>query len=432
MFEKLEKLLQRFENLGAISVYCKRLAENDNSKQQIYLGGSFDIVQIFPFHDIETNENGKDSAYKAKLDFKWVTDSTIETAQGAQLILYPKYPEVRLSGFLRGCKISPNIFLRPVPKEQRKFNNDHDGRILFLAVTHNREILAYLAPANSQLSLEFISKLKNFEHKGLLYKIPLADANSKLILLEKLKIIRDGGWQSSVKLSNDGILKPYKAKNGGGYTLEGLLGINPNGRSEPDFMGWEIKGYSGDRVTLMTPEPTGGFYGENGVEKFVRKFGKPTANDTLYFTGLHRSGIRNASTSLTLHVSGFDLNKSQIQDVNGAVQLLTDSGEIAASWSFEGLLMKWNKKHAQAAYIPYQKSLDDPPTYQYNSPALMGEGTNFNLYLHALSTGLVVYDPASKVMSADTSKSRVKARSQFRMAVRKLPALYQKFEIVEF
>lgn len=432
MFEKLDKLLQRFANLGAISVYCKRLAENDNSKQQIYLGGSFDIVQIFPFHDIETNENGEDSTYKAKLDFKWVTDSSVETAPNAQLILYPKYPEVRLSGFLRGCKTSPNIFLRPVPKEQRKFNKDHDGRILFLAVTHNRETLAYLAPANSQLSLEFISKLKNFEHKGLLYKIPLADANSKLILLEKLKIIRDGGWQSSVKLSNDGILKPYKAKNGGGYTLEGLLGISPNGRSEPDFMGWEIKGYSGDRVTLMTPEPTGGFYGENGVEKFVRKFGKPTANDTLYFTGLHRSGIRNSSTNLTLHVSGFDSNKSQIQDVNGAVQLLTDSGEIAASWSFEGLLMKWNKKHAQAAYIPYQKSLDDPPTYQYNSPALMGEGTNFNLYLHALSTGLVVYDPASKVTSADTLRSRVKARSQFRMAVKKLPALYQKFEIVEF
>ncbi|WP_158497421.1 MvaI/BcnI family restriction endonuclease [Methylophilus sp. OH31] len=424
--------MQRLADLGAISVYCKRLAENDNSKQQIYLGGNFDVVQIFPFHDIETNENGKDSTYKAKLDFKWINDSSVETAQGAQLILYPQYPEVRLSGFLKGCKISPSIFLRPVQKGQRKFNNGHDGRILFLAVTQNRETLAYLAPASSQLSLETISKLKEFEQKGLLFKIPLADANSRIILLDRLKLIRDAGWHNSVKLSNDGILKAYKAKNGGGYTLEGLLGISPNGRSEPDFMGWEIKGYSGDRVTLMTPEPTGGFYGENGVEKFVRKFGRPTTNDTLYFTGLHRSGIRNASTKLTLHVNGFDKNKSQIEDVNGAVQLLTDSGEIAASWSFEGLLMKWNKKHAQAAYIPYQKSLNDPPTYQYNSPALMGEGTNFNLYLHALSSGLVFYDPASKVTSADSLNSKVKARSQFRMPIKKLATLYQKFEIVEF
>lgn len=62
----------------------------------------------------------------------------------------------------------------------------------------------------------------------------------------------------------------------------------------------------------------------------------------------------------------------------------------------------------------------------------MGEGTNFNLYLNALSQGLVVFDPASKVMNAGTSHSSVKARSQFRMAVKKLNNLYQKFESVDF
>ena len=36
-------------------------------------------------------------------------------------------------------------------------------------------------------------------------------------------------------------------------------------------MGWEMKAYSGDRITLMTPEPDGGMYGENGVKVFVRK-----------------------------------------------------------------------------------------------------------------------------------------------------------------
>lgn len=65
-------------------------------------------------------------------------------------------------------------------------------------------------------------------------------------------------------------------------------------------------------------------------------------------------------------------------------------------------------------------------------PTLMGEGTNFNLYLTALSAGLVVFDPASKVMNASTLKSTVKARSQFRMPVKKLSNLYQKFEAVDY
>lgn len=432
MFNDLASLIKRFSELGAISVFCKPLAENDNSKQQIYLGGSFDVIQIFPFHDIEANENGKDSTYKAKLDFFWINEREKERAIGAQLILYPQYPEVRLSGFLRGCKTSPNDLMRPVPANQRKFNNGPDGRILFFAVTKERETLAYLAPENSLLANEFIQTSSEREKNGVLYKLPLGVIDSKFILLEALARIRDFGWQPSVKLSNKGELKAYKAKNGGGYTLEALLGIIPNGRSEPDFMGWEIKGYSRDRVTLMTPEPTGGIYGENGVEVFVRKFGKISGEDTIYFTGLHKSGERNSSTGLTLIVNGFNLQKKSIENVNGAVELLTDSGECAASWSFEGLLMKWNKKHAQAAYVPYKSNNAEPPAYLFSSPTLMGEGTNFNLYLTALSQGLVVFDPASKVMNAGTPHSSVKARSQFRMAVKKLNNLYQKFEPVDF
>lgn len=432
MIANLSSLLKRFSELGATTAFCKPLAENDNSKQQIYLGGSFDVIQIFPFHDIEATENGKNSTYKAKLNFLWIDENQTEKAVGAQLILYPQYPEVRLSGFLKGCKNAPSELMRPVPADKRKFNNGSDGRVLFFGVTKDREILAYLAPADSSLANEFIHKQGGYEKQGVLFNIPLTEKNSRIILLERLAEIRNFGWQPSVKLSKSGGIKPYQAKNGGGYTLEALLGITPNGRSEPDFMGWEIKGYSSGRVTLMTPEPTGGIYGENGVEVFVRKFGKPTGDDTLYFTGLHKANSKNNSTGLTLVVSGFNSAKKVIENVNGAVELLTESGECAASWSFEGLLMKWNKKHAQAAYVPYKSNQNEPPAYHYASPTLMGEGTNFNLYLSALSAGLVVFDPASKVMNASTSKSTVKARSQFRMPVKKLSNLYQKFEAVEF
>ena len=109
-----------------------------------------------------------------------------------------------------------------------------------------------------------------------------------------------------------------------------------------------------------------------------------------------------------------------------------ESLKFSAPSSFQSLLLNRNKIHAQAAYVPYTSNRSEPPSYKYNSPTLMGEGTNFNIYLSALSSGLVVFDPASKVMNASTLKSTVKARSQFRMAVSQLVNLYQKFESTNF
>ncbi len=85
-------------------------------------------------------------------------------------------------------------------------------------------------------------------------------------------------------------------------------------RAKPDFLGWEIKAHSSSRITLMTPEPTGGMYGERGVKAFVEKFGSPSGNDTLYFTGTHRAGARNDKTGLSLVVRGFSSSKALIVD----------------------------------------------------------------------------------------------------------------------
>lgn len=435
MFADLASLLTRFRELGAVQAFCKPLAENDNSKQQIYLGGNLDVVQTFPFQNVESSQNGRDSTYKAKLDFIWVDSNTTERATGAQLILYPQYPEVRLSGFLRGCKLAPNEQLRPTPANQRRFNNGPDGRILFFGITHNGETLAYLAPSDSALAQEFRHRQMNgeFSQNNVFFNLPLLERDSKSILLEKLAEIRDFGWQPSISLGGGGV-KPYKARNGGGYTLEALLGIFRNGRSEPDFMGWEIKAFSSDRITLMTPEPDGGMYGERGAKAFVREFGRPTGNDTLYFTGTHRVDARNETTGLTLAVRGFNLTRMVIEDVDGAVELLSKTGHCVAAWSFRHLMVHWNKKHAQAAYVPYEseKDKEKPPAYRYFSPTLMGEGTEFTHYLTALSKGLVIFDPGSKVMQASTEKSTIKARSQFRMSKRNLGELYQKFGPVKF
>ncbi len=124
---------------------------------------------------------------------------------------------------------------------------------------------------------------------------------------------------------------------------------------------------------------------------------------------------------------GYNPEKNLINDVSGAVELLDDNGQCAAGWSFGDLMISWNKKHAQAAYVPYESEKIAAPAYRYLSPALLGEGTDLSRYLAAVCSGKVIFDPGSKVMNASSPKSTVKARSQFRMPVKHLAVLYQKF-----
>jgi hypothetical protein len=182
-------------------------------------------------------------------------------------------------------------------------------------------------------------------------------------------------------------------------------------------------------ITMVCTTATGNF---STFKTFVREYGKPTGDDTLYFTGTHRADCRNEKTGLTLAVRGFNPARKMIEDVCGAVELLTDAGHCAAAWSFGDLMIGWNKKHAQAAYVPYESEKEKAPAYRYYSPALLGEGTDFSRYLSALCAGRVIFDPGSKVMNASTAKSTVKARSQFRISVKHLAELYHTFGQVEF
>jgi MvaI/BcnI restriction endonuclease family len=130
-------------------------------------------------------------------------------------------------------------------------------------------------------------------------------------------------------------------------------------------------------------------------------------------------------TGLTMHVLGFDPLNPKKMDVNGNVILVDSDGFEAASWSFTQLLSHWTNKHAYAAYVPYiiQKV---PIAYKYKNPVLMGQHTNFVKYLNALCNGSIVFDPGSKVTDANTPKSKIKARSQFRIRPEGLSQLYEK------
>lgn len=428
---RLDVLLEQFQTLGAKRVLCKRLAENDNSKQQVYLGHGFDALNLIPFGEVKSDSSKKQPIMKAALSLSWLDDTgNIAPTRGAQLVLYPQYPEVRMSGFLRGCKTAPSEHMRPVPKALRRFNNGPDGRLLFLAILPSREILAHLAPAGSVIAGDFDARdaCRPFVAAGLFLDVPLPRVgDARALLLDRLRQIHAQGWHRSCRLHSDGTRHSYVARNGGGYTLEALFGIIPNSRAEPDFHGWELKACGSDRVTLMTPEPDAGFYGSSGVEAFVRRYGHVADGDTLYFTGLHRAGVACTSTGQKLTLRGFDASKARIVDVDGGIYLVGDDGEDSAGWSFGRLLQHWGRKHASVAYVPYQVRDRGGPQFQYTSPAMLGEGTSFEKFLNALTSGLVVYDPGPKVTAASTAKPKTKARSQFRILRKHLEQLYEKF-----
>src|SRR6185312_1078126 len=107
----LNNLLKVFSDNNCQKVYVKRLSPNDNSKNQVYMGGSFEILNILPLSEINAEEAGdwNRERFKAAINFGWIgDDGNIYPAPNSQLILYPKYPEVRFSGFLSACENPPS------------------------------------------------------------------------------------------------------------------------------------------------------------------------------------------------------------------------------------------------------------------------------------------------------------------------------------
>lgn len=421
---------------GVTRLYAKALAPNDNSKNQIYLGGDFSALNIIPHGNVYTDDTEvsgsiRDRA-KAAIDFYWVDDAGRHKAPNAGLILYPKYPEVRLSGFLLGCRNAPSLIMAA----------RDEGRALFLGITRTGEVLGYAAAADSALANELCAK--EWEKVGVFFELPtsLSQSNPRAILLEELRRIYHLNWIASQKLEKNGAKLPYAARNGGGYTLEAELGITPNGYADPDFMGWEVKQFSVNDfksfrpkspVTLMTPEPTGGVYRTDGVPTFMQRFGYPDQSgkpDRSNFGGrydIHRD--RHHLTGLRIALSGYDQINGKLIDLDGSISLVDATDCIAASWSFKGLMAHWNRKHAQAAYVP-SLFRRPPPEYCYGARVLLCEQTDFLMFLRAFAKGAVYYDPAVKIERMSTLRPEIKRRNQFRVAHGDLSSLYVRHETI--
>ncbi|MBL7810929.1 MAG: MvaI/BcnI restriction endonuclease family protein [Bacteroidetes bacterium] len=429
----LNQLKLLFSEHGCQKVYAKVLSPNDNSKNQVYLGGSFEILNIFPISEIKTEAPGdwNRERFKASINFSWLTnDGTLCSAPNSQLILYPKYPEVRFSGFLSGCINPPSELM----------SKRLSGRVLFLSVTNNGQILGYVTSAESPLAHEFES-LNGLEEIGIFKVVNLPESqNNKERLIKELYRIHNLNWITSKRLDKYGNILPCGYSNCGGYTLEAELGITPNGFSEPDYLGWEIKQFSVKSfnrlnsaiVTLMTPEPTDGFYTQEGVEAFIRKYGYDDTKgreNRMNFGGIYKSNKEHARTNMTIKLIGYDFETGKIRQTDGRIALIDRENNEAASWSFSSLLLHWNRKHNQACYVPSISIKEIDRKYKFGNNIILGTGTDFQLFLKQFSIGNIYYDPGIKIENIFT-KPTIKRRSQFRIKTKYLTDLYKHNEII--
>lgn len=438
--ENLETLCGLMRQHGVRTLLFKRLSPNDNSKNQIYLGGSYRALQLIPFGEVHADKSRKDSKrdrFKARLSLYWLDrNEAVYPAPDAQLILYPKYPEVRMSGFLKGAEVSPSQHLM----------TRNPGRILFVGVTGDRRLIGHVVGAENPVvrALERYSAEQGGDLLVTLFNDG-AGIETKDELLRHLASIHRSGWIDSFRLDRNGNPKAYTAQNGGGYTLEGMLGVVPNGLNEPDFLGWEIKQHSvprlddpmsGGPITLMTPEPDTGIYTDAGVISFVRKFGYPDVSgkpDRLNFGGVHRTGVIHPRTGLKLVVEGFDPDSGKVTDVEGGIFLLSGEHGIAAGWTFRKVIEVWNRKHSRTAYVPSEKRKEPGKTiqYRYGSRVALGEGTDFGKFLKSLTGNIVYYDPAIKIEHNSSPRPTTKRRSQFRIGSREIGSLYDTMQVVD-
>lgn len=416
---RLNAALDAMRREGASVVYLKDMAPNDNSKNQYYLGRDESALRCLgvTLEDAEVSGEGKRTALRAPQPLRWISPDGTHPAPGAKIIFYPQYPEVRLSGIVRGVP-------RTVPG--RDLARDRlDERVMLLGVTDHDLLVWVGEPDRSE---RFALETRPTGDNPLL-EVVTATRRPSLTeawadLLDELRIIITGPPVQAQRLARDG-LKEYTAAapNAPGYTLEALFGIEANSDPAPDYRGLiELKVVS-QKVTLMTPEPTSGLYVDAGKLTFLQRWGHESRGK-LRFTGLHRVDVAKSGQPLGLSIEGWSDADPRTYDPRGRLVLASRAGEVGAAWLLSDLHSHWLKKHPEVAFVPYSR--DKPAnTISFEIPVHAGHGTDFAMFMRALASGHVYLDPGTS-MPLDTEK--VHARNQFRVNRTQLDKLYGRFE----
>lgn len=422
------QIVKQMKLHGAKRILIKALANNDNSKNQIYLGSDFEVIRAIPSGEVYADGlSKKGPIFKAPLNFYWLTlDGALEQAKFAQIVLYPKYPETRMSGFMKGCDraIAPSHLMQPPTREKRAQRKDLN-RYLILGIDEN-SIWAFCTGWEDNIQREVKELIDGGQTTVIatvFHEFKATTQSSEEKLLQRLQEIYELGPIESCRLNAKGELIPYKAQNGAGYTLEAQFGITPNGSPDPDFMDWEIKSHSGGAVTLMTPEPNVGTYLDD-LEAFLRQYGTRIQPERLDFASRHDVGKQNVKTNLTMRLEGYDPKSGKIFDPEGGLILRGPAGELAAGWKFEKIVQHWKNKHSNTCFVSYTAVKKEQVYYQYGPKVTLGKGTSLDKLLSALYTSTIYYDPGVNMKLVD-GRWKPKKRNQFRVGWRNVGSLYK-------
>lgn len=454
-----------FTTLRAHGCECaviKRLAKNNNDKNQVYIHksiGVFNSMFSLKFNDRDESSSvskraskpGKKIPEAVFTKFSWVAnDSSLHEVKSCKAILYAQYPETRLSGF----QTIQNEMPRSMSIEFTKIKGI-PARYLAIGATKTGDAVAMMIVGPSVQFEDEFNELENAVSSGIIKSSALGKADNRtqdLIVLLKDRVA--GQTLLGCRLDKEGNTIPFTGTQVCGYTLEHALDIKPNADKNGDIFGIELKAISQKKVTLFTPEPDGGLYKESFPD-FMKKYGYLKGVDEYRFTGIHRANTRNEKSGLTLKI--LFLNKGKAKDEyfeaeydpsesidkqsrNLRVSLVDDDGFEAATWSFERLLNSWGVKHNETVYYPVKKIVNKNPNdidkgykflVEFDSKALWCQKTEISKLFNAIYDGTIILDPAPKYVESNPKLN--KRRSQWRIndIYRDSVKLYDEVELIE-
>lgn len=428
-FSSLQELTAAFSHFGCVKILVKVLARNqDNEKNQIYLGKSLSLSSYLPGKvrlrlpsSSKTKRLSRPGApiVALEMDFAWLwPNESPSQAPRASIIEYSQYPEVRLSGFLKGTFHGPDAL-------RRERQDEYGGRALVLGVASERIFGAVVTENMDPIAFKQACALPRWELEPLLQSLDLGlqqegAVGDKGMLLHELRgLARQVHRPQVLRKSGQAVEYIKGGRQAGGWTLEALLGVPMNSKSEPDKFGFEVKAVGGSRVSLITTEPDFGYRAEEGVAAYLQKFGRPakTGLGKLVFSGIHKCGQVNLDSGAHLTIENWDFERGEPNGLGqpNIVLVHNKTDEVISGWSFEKIGESWSKKHAGAVYVETKQvrsKTGEVEGYSFGPSSLFGLGTSALRLVTAIGRGDVFLDPGDTMAKGASPH----ARTQWRIA----------------
>lgn len=459
--ERTDDVISSLKKHECTLVLIKKLARNNNDKNQIYFHHDTSILNsVF---DLEFDERLASTSEKKKgtifgktipqaifKEFHWLsTNGHLEKTKECKAITYHQYPETRLSGFQTDKLRIPNSLSIEYTKNPEIF-----PRYLAIGATPQGIAIAMMIVNPGSIFDDEFKKLDGFQGSNICKHLEidgeLSTSTSKLKYLLSNSVANKD--LKGCRYDRNMKTVPFNSTQVHGYTLEHACGIKPNSDHDGDIYGIELKAFTRKKISLITTEANGGLYKES-FSGFMQKYGY-VKDDDYRLTGIHRAYALNYKTGLTLKIVCFPLTKgikkterrnydpeqAFSKQMNGMSLILEDQkGDIAASWTIEHLMNRWGAKHNEVVYVPATVNANhvaEEINAGYNKRVVFGDQvlwcfrSTVEKLLNAIHTGVIFLDPAPKYNVTDSSRS--KRRTQWRLndIYKAAPLLYEKSEIV--